>query len=102
MYQLLPLVVVNHEVTHCVLAFGSLVKTLNSIGPSISSWGMPVVTSCQAGLDTTDHDGSLVQPAFHPTDCSLTRLAYKITIGIHVEYLAEVQINSIHCSLLGH
>ena len=66
---------------------------------------MPVVTSCQVGHDTTDHDDSLslmVQPAFHPTDRSLTQLAYKITLGIHVEYLAEVQMNNIHCSLLGH
>lgn len=91
---------------HCVLAFESLVKTLNNIGPILSSWGLPVVTSCKVGLDTADHDNSLslmVQPAFHPTDRSPTQLAYKITIGIQIEeYLAEVQINHIHCSLLGH
>lgn len=66
---------------------------------------MPVATTCQVGRDTTDHDDSLslmVQPAFHPTGHSLTQLAYKITSGIHVEYLAEVPMNNIHLSFLGH
>lgn len=81
---------------HCVLAFGSLVKR-NSIGPSIgpiiSPWGMPVVTSCQVGLDSADHNDSLsrmVQPGFHPADCLHTQLAHTITVGICVEYLAEI------------
>lgn len=90
---------------HCVRTFGSLVKTLYNIGPSISPRGMPVVTRCQVGLDNTDKGNFLslmVQPALHPTDSSLTQLAYKITVGFRVEYLVEVQVNNIHCSLLGY
>lgn len=90
---------------HCVLMFGSLAKTLYNIGPSISPWEMPVVTSCQDGLDNTDKDNSLslmVQPVLYPTDSSITQLAYKIAVGICVEYLAEFQINNIHGSLLGY
>lgn len=86
---------------HCVLAFGSLVKT-NSIGPSIapsiSPWGMPVVTRCQVGLDSADHSDTLsrmVQPGFHPTDCLYPSGPYN-SAGICVEYLAEVQINKIN------
>lgn len=66
---------------------------------------MPVVTRCQVGLDNTDKGNFLslmVQPALHPTDSSLTQLAYKITVGFRVEYLVEVQVNNIHCSLLGY
>lgn len=81
---------------HCVPACGSLVKT-NRIGPSIapiiSPWGMPVVTSCQVGLDSADHKDTLsrmVQPGFHPNDCLHIQVAHTITAGICVEYLAEV------------
>lgn len=69
---------------HCVLAFGSLVKT-NSIGPSIapsiSPRGRPVVTRCQVGFDSADHSDTLsrmVQPGFHPADCLCTQVAHTI------------------------
>lgn len=88
---------------HCVLAFESLVKTNSispSIGPIISPWGMPVVASCQVGLDSADHNDSLsrmVQRGFHP--------AYPTGPYNYCRNLCWIpcwNLDKQHCSLLGH
>lgn len=77
---------------HCVLAFESLVKALNNIGP------LSVPGECQwspaAKLDMILPIVMIVrawwssQLSIPPNWLFITQLAYKITVGIHVEYLA--------------
>lgn len=91
---------------HCVLAFGSLIKT-NSIGPSIapiiSPWGMPVVTRCQVGPDSADHNDALswmVQPGFHPSDCLCTHTIPKWPIQLLQESVLNTLLKSRWTTLL--
>ena len=82
----------------------NVVLTWNSISPSISPWGMPLVNICSL------HYKTLFFQPFHTTRLPQTALCsspiqsislqpgYQDTMGDHVESLAEVTENNTHHS----